>query len=165
VNPILFWLFAAIAVVSACFVIAKRSPLGSALALAVNMVALAGLFAGLSAAFLFVIQLLVYAGAVVVLIVFVIMLLNLGEEERRGNLVPRVKLLAASTVCLLAAGLVVRAVMASPLPAPAEPPPGFGGIEMIAGELFTRYLLPFEIVGVLLLVGLIGAVVLARKGE
>lgn len=164
-NPILFWLFAAIAVVSAGVVIAKRSPLGSALALAINMVALAGLFAGLSAPFLFVIQLLVYAGAVVVLIVFVIMLLNLGEEETRGALVPRVKLLASTLVCLLATALVVRAVMASPLPAPAEPPPGFGSIEAIAGELFTRYLLSFEIMGVLLLVGLIGAVVLARKGE
>ena len=164
-TPILFWLFAALAVVSAGFVVAKRSPLGSALALAINMVALAGLFAGLSAAFLFVIQLLVYAGAVVVLIVFVIMLLNLGEEEARGALVPRAKLLIASLVCVLATALVVRAVMASPLPAPVEPPPGFGGIEAIAGEIFTRYLLPFEIMGVLLLVGLIGAVVLARKGE
>jgi NADH-quinone oxidoreductase subunit J len=93
------------------------------------------------------------------------MLLNLGEEETRGRLVPRAKLLASAVVCLLAAALLVRAVMAAPLPAAVEPPPGFGSIEAISGELFTRFLLPFEIVGVILLVGLVGAVVLARKGE
>ena len=164
-NPVLFWMLAAMAVVSAGFVIAKRSPLGSALALAVNMVALAGLFAGLSAAFLFVIQILVYAGAVVVLIVFVIMLLNLGQEETRGRLVPRAKLIGSAAVCLLAAALLVRAVMAGELPPPAELPPGFGTIEAISGALFTRFLFPFEVVGIILLVGLIGAGVLARKGE
>lgn len=164
-NPILFWVSAVVAVGAAGIVISRRSPLGSALALAVNMVALAALFAGLSAPFLFIIQLLVYAGAVVVFIIFVIMLLNLGEEETRGRLVGRGKMLASALACLLATALLVRAVMAgSPGPS-AAPPPGFGSIEALAGELFTRYLLPFEVAGVVLLVGIIGAVVLARKGE
>ena len=164
-NPILFWVCAVVAVAAAGIVIAKRSPLGSALALAVNMVALAALFAGLSAPFLFIIQLLVYAGAVVVFIIFVIMRLNLGEEETRGRLVGRGKLLASALACILATALVVRAVMAETTRPPAPAPPGFGTIEAIAGELFTRYLLPFEVVGVVLLIGIIGAVVLARKGE
>lgn len=164
-NPLLFWACAAVAVVSAVVVISKRSPLASALGLALNIVALSALFAALSAAFLFVIQLLVYAGAVVVLIVFVIMLLNLGQEETRGRLVPRAKLLGSAIACLLATALLVRAVLADRLPPPAEPPPGFGSIEAIAGEMFTRYLLLFEVVGVILLVGVMAAVILARREE
>lgn len=165
-NPILFWSCAVIAVTAALFVVSRRSPLASALALAVNMVALAALFAGLSAPFLFIIQLLVYAGAVVVFIVFVIMLLNLGEEETRGRLVSRGKLLASALVCCLGLGLLLRAVATG---TPREPagalPAGFGGIEAIGQEIFTRWLLPFEVMGVILLVGIVGAVVLAKRGE
>jgi NADH-quinone oxidoreductase subunit J len=165
-NPILFWSCAAVAVIAAGFVISRRSPLASALALAVNMVALAALFAGLSAPFLFIIQLLVYAGAVVVFIVFVIMLLNLGEEETRGRLVSRGNLLACGLACCLGLALLLRAVAAG---TPREPagalPADFGGIESLGQEIFTRWLLPFEVMGLILLVGIVGAVVLAKRGE
>jgi NADH-quinone oxidoreductase subunit J len=165
-NPILFWSCAAVAVIAALFVISRRSPLASALALAVNMVALAALFAGLSAPFLFIIQLLVYAGAVVVFIVFVIMLLNLGEEETRGRLVSRGKLLVSGLACCLGLALLLRAIAAG---TPREPtgmlPTGFGGIESVGQEIFTRWLLPFEVMGVILLVGIVGAVALAKRGE
>jgi NADH-quinone oxidoreductase subunit J len=165
-NPILFWSCAVVAVIAAGLVISRRSPLASALALAVNMVALAALFAGLSAPFLFIIQLLVYAGAVVVFIVFVIMLLNLGEEETLGRLVSRGKLLASGLACCLGLALLLRAVAAG---TPREPagalPAGFGGIESVGQEVFTRWLLPFEVTGLILLVGIVGAVVLAKRGE
>jgi NADH-quinone oxidoreductase subunit J len=166
VNPILFWTCAVVAVTAALLVISRRSPLASALALAVNMVAVAALFAGLSAPFLFIIQLLVYAGAVVVFIVFVIMLLNLGEEETRGRLVSRGKLLASVLACCLGLALLLRAVASG---TPREPgsalPAGFGGMQSIGEEIFTRWILPFEVTGVILLVGIVGAVVLAKRGE
>ncbi len=163
-NPLLFWVLAAASIVTGVLVALKRNPLGSALALAANMVALAGLFASLSAPFLFIIQILVYAGAVVVLIVFVIMLLNLREEELRHQAIQRGKFLAYAAACLLAVAVLLRAVGIS-----ANPPPpvesGFGSVEAMAGQIFTRFLLPFEVVSIILLVGIVGAVVIAKKGE
>ena len=103
-NPLLFWSCAVVAVIAAGFVISRRSARASALALAVSVVALAALFAGLSAPFLFIIQILVYAGAVVVFIIFVIMLLNLGEEETRGRLVSRGKLSLERFAALFSSG-------------------------------------------------------------
>ncbi len=164
-NPMLFWPLAAVAVVSALFVIAKRNPLGSALALAVHLVALAGLFASLSASFLFIIQILVYAGAVVVLIVFVIMLLDLREADLRGQALQRGKFAASAIACVAATALLLRGVAAAPGTPPAAIAADFGSVESMAGELFTRYLLPFEVVSVILLVGIIGAVVIAKRGE
>ena len=97
-NPVLFYVLAATMVVSALFVVTKRSPLASALALALNMVALAGIFAGLAAPFLFIVQILVYAGAVIVLIVFVIMLLNLRKEELRAQAIQSAALTRVSSI-------------------------------------------------------------------
>jgi len=168
-NPVLFWILAAVSVIAAVFVVTKRNPLGSALALAVHLVALAGLFAGLSAAFLFIVQILVYAGAVVVLIIFVIMLLNLREDDLRGQAVQKGKFAASALASLAAAALLLRVVTASAGPAAAGAeaplPAGFGSVGAFADELFTAYLLPFEVVSVILLVGIVGAVVIAKKGE
>ncbi|MBK8229898.1 MAG: NADH-quinone oxidoreductase subunit J [Candidatus Eisenbacteria bacterium] len=164
-NPILFWLFAAIAVVSSLFVVTKRSPMANALALALVMTALAGLFAGLSAPFLFIIQILVYTGAVVVLIIFVIMLLNLRPEELKLQALQKGKFFASAVVALALTGLVLRLVSAEGSTPPAAVPASFGTVEAIADELFTTYLLPFEVVSFILLVGIIGAVVVAKRGE
>lgn len=164
-NPVLFWFLAAVMVVSGLFVVAKRSPLASALALAVNLVALAGIFAGLAAPFLFIVQILVYAGAVIVLIVFVIMLLNLRHEELKAQSLQRGKFTASAVLCLLAAGLVLRFTATGSGTAAASVPDDFGTIEHFAYELFGRYVLPLEIVAVILLVGILGAVVLAKRGE
>jgi NADH-quinone oxidoreductase subunit J len=176
-NPILFWVLAAVAVIAGGFVIGKRSPLGGALALAVHLVALAGLFAALSAAFLFIIQILVYAGAVVVLIVFVIMLLNLREEDLKEQAVSKGKMAVSALLCIIPTALVLRAISAgrpgiagaagvAPAGmAPAAVPSDFGHVETMADQIFTRYLLPFEVVSLILLVGIVGAVVLAKRGE
>lgn len=166
-NPILFWIFAATAAVSSLFVVGKRSPMASALALAVTVICLAGLFAGLLAPFMFIVQLLVYAGAVIVLIVFVIMLLNLTESDLRAQAIERWKLwiggVAAAVVCGLLAVLAAPGLAA--LPRPGRVSAGFGSVSALSGELFTRYLLPFEVVSLILLVGIIGAVVVAKRGE
>jgi NADH-quinone oxidoreductase subunit J len=170
-NPILFWTLAALAVAAGLLVVTKRNPLGGALALAVHLVALAGLFASLSAPFLFVIQILVYAGAVVVLIIFVIMLLNLREEDLREQVLSKGKLALSVLLCLMATALLLRVVAGAagtqagwPTALPGLPP-DFGGVESLADQLFNRYLLPFEVVSLILLVGIVGAVVVAKRGE
>jgi NADH-quinone oxidoreductase subunit J len=164
-SPVLFWLFSATSVIAALFVVGKRSPLASALALSVCLLSLAGLFAGLTAPFLFIIQILVYAGAVIVLIVFVIMLLNLTSDELRAQAIQKGKFFVSAVLCLIATGLLLGSLgPASPLG--ATPLPGaFGSIENLGDALLTRYVLPFEIAAVILLVGIIGAVVLAKRGE
>lgn len=171
-NPIPFWILAALAVVSGVFVIAKRNPLGSALSLAVHLVALAGIFAALSATFLFIIQILVYAGAVVVLIIFVIMLLNLRDSDLREQALHKGKFALSSLVCLMATAVILRLVASSPAGGEGAPPASpaairadFGSVESLADQIFTRYLLPFEVVSLILLVGIVGAVVVAKKGE
>ena len=164
-NPILFWILAALALVASLFVVAKRSPMASALALAIVMTALAGLFAGLSAPFLFIVQILVYAGAVVVLIVFVIMLLNLKPDELGSQSIQRGKFIASALVGLAAMGLVLKLVSEEEPMSPVAVGLDFGSVSAIADDLFTRYLLPFEVVSLILLVGILGAVVVAKRGE
>ena len=164
-NPVLFWILATTMVVSALFVVAKRSPLASALALSVNLLALAGIFGGLSAPFLFIVQILVYAGAVIVLIVFVIMLLNLKHEDLKAQSIQRGKFAVAAVLCGIVALVMLRLSARGVHPAAASIAPDFGSVEHLAMELFGRYALSLEIVAVILLVGILGAVVLAKRGE
>jgi NADH-quinone oxidoreductase subunit J len=164
-NPILFWILAGISVISALFVVGKRSALGSSLALAICLSALAGLFAALSAPFLFIIQILVYAGAVIVLIVFVIMLLNLGSEDLRAQAIQRGKFIASALLCVLAGLLLLRVTAGASVGPAVTIPEDFGTIERIADVLVTKYVLPLEIIAVILLVGILGAVVMAKRGE
>ncbi len=163
-EAILFWALAAISVAASVVTITRRNPLASALGLAVALVAVAGLFAALSAHLLFILQILVYAGAIVVLIIFVIMLLNLREEDLRTMAIAPLRFGLSALACAAGCLLALRAVRR--LPALSEPaPPGFGTAAQMGGALFGRYLIPFEIVGVILLIGILGAVVLAKKGE
>ena len=159
----LFYVFAALAVVFAIMVVANpfsRSPVTSAMFLVLTMGCLAGLFTLLHAFFLAAVQILVYAGAVMVLFLFVIMLLDLKEEQRR-----KIKGLA------LVAGLVsvgsilaifIRSLLATNLNA-AVAPDKEGSTFELGKLLFTKYLLPFEIVSVLLLVAVVGVVLLSKK--
>ncbi|MDM7916800.1 MAG: NADH-quinone oxidoreductase subunit J [Candidatus Eisenbacteria bacterium] len=122
------------------------------------------MFAGLAAHLLFILQILVYAGAIVVLIVFVIMLLNLREEDLAPLAVEKGKFAVAAIAAAAGCALVLRSL--SGLPGLWRPvPPEFGTAQDVAGALFTRFLIPFEILGLILLVGIMGAVVLAKKGE
>ena len=159
----LFYLFATLAVICAIMVVANpfsRSPVTSAMFLVLTMGCLAGLFTLLHAFFLAAVQILVYAGAVMVLFLFVIMLLDLKEEQRR-----QVKSLS------LVAGLVsVGAILAIFVRSLIATKPGEGALARVEGStlklgklLFTEYLLPFEIVGVLLLVAMVGVVLLSKK--
>jgi len=166
---ILFFMFATIAVVAALNVILQRNPIYCAIGLIVTLCSLAGLFLTLSAQFIAAIQIIVYAGAIMVLFVFTIMLLNVRSEEAK---VDRQKFLRWLAVPLFLALLgevyyVVRTVNNPPpqIPATGTAPPVeiLGTVESIGREMFTSYLLPFEATSVLILMAIVGAMLLARR--
>lgn len=187
----LFWLFATIMLIGAVAVIAFRNPVSSALAMVTSFVGLAALFIGLSAFFVGVIQILVYSGAIMVLFLFIIMLLDLKDEKRRsGSLAP----LAAGLVLVAVFFIQLVGVLSHKLPNQTAPPldkavltaaaAGYKegenkdiptkistsleagqlpDIHIIGRTLFTEYNLPLQILGVLLLVSTVGVVTLSRK--
>jgi NADH-quinone oxidoreductase subunit J len=161
VSPIAFLLIAALALASALTVVLHRNPVYGACALVAHLFLLAVFFVGLDAQLVGVLQVIVYAGAVVVLFLFVIMLLNL-QADVRAMAAPALVAAAAAGVVALAA-LVAGGLAAAPGAAGGEPPAGFGETETLARVLFTRYALPFELTSVLLLVAIVGAVALARR--
>jgi NADH-quinone oxidoreductase subunit J len=157
----LFLLMAALTVASALTVIIHPNPIYSALGLVSTLFMLAVLFLGLDAQMVAVLQIIVYAGAIVVLFLFVIMLLNLQVEERSSAAPPMVGIAAIGGLAM--GGLVILGIVRTPLGAPVPVHAGFGGTEALAERLFTVYLLPFELTSLLLLVAIVGAVVTGRK--
>jgi len=162
VQLILFLIFALLAVGSAVNLLWQRHPISSALSLIGVMGSLAVLYLLLGAEFIAAIQVIVYAGAIMVLFVFVIMLLNAGEEERtRRSLFARFLGLPLFVLLLAQIVYVVYKPSAGDLPVQFG---GFiGGAREIGRALFRDYLLPFEVTSVLILVAIVGAVVLARS--
>jgi NADH-quinone oxidoreductase subunit J len=161
VNPVVFLVLAAATVVAAGTVVAHRNPVHSALALVATLGLLSVLFVGLDAQLVAALQVIVYAGAIVVLFLFVIMLLNLQAEVRALGAGWLVATAAAGALGL--AALLVPAVWRASAPPPPVLPAGFGETVSVAERLFTAYLLPFELTSVLLLVAIVGAVALARR--
>lgn len=159
----LFYILTALALGMAVLCVVMRNPLSSALALVVCLVAVAGLFATLSAHFLFAVQLLVYAGAIMVLVLFVIMLLNLKKKEFGPLGISKPRFLIAMVFAALFAAATARIFSRGPVYGTGEVAAGFGSAESVAELLFTRYLFSFEVVGVLLLAAVIGSVVLAMR--
>jgi len=160
---ILFLAFGAVCVGGAVNLLAQRHPINSALSLIAVMAALAGEYLLLGAEFVAAVQVIVYAGAIMVLFVFVIMLLNAGEEEEtKGS---RVALLlgvpGVLTASVLVAWVVLRHSSSESVAIGALP----GHPNDIAQLLFHDFLLPFEITSVLILIAIMGAVVLASKPD
>lgn len=161
----LFILFGGLAIGCALAVVAQRNPLYSAISLIGVFVSLACLYVMLAAPFIAAVQVIVYAGAIMVLVVFVIMLLNVEEEERGRRrlkfLVPTAIALAAVLIAEVAFILVsVQEFSVSP----ASGTTNVGLTHSIGTQLFTRYLLPFEITSILILMAIVGAMTLARRG-
>ncbi|HXQ28069.1 MAG TPA: NADH-quinone oxidoreductase subunit J [Gemmatimonadales bacterium] len=165
----LFWVFGGVAIASALLCVTRRSAVASALWLVVTLFQVAALFVLLDAEFIAVLQVLVYAGAIMVVFLFVIMLLNLGHpgpSDIRGPFGLGVGALLAGLLGLKLAGLA-RAVP----PAELTLAPGAlenltstqGLVGVVARPLFATYLLPFEIASILLLAAIVGAVVLAKR--
>jgi NADH-quinone oxidoreductase subunit J len=159
-HQILFFIFAAVCVAGAINLLLQKHPIHSALSLIVVMGSLALLYLLLGAEFVAVIQVIVYAGAIMVLFVFTIMLLNAGEEEQTNG--SRVALLFGAPATAALVGMVVY-VLVRGTPFDIQIGNFVGSTKGVAMMLFKEYLLPFEVTSILILVAIMGAVVLARK--
>ena len=180
----LFWMFSAVMLLGGVAVVAMRNPVSSALSVVVCFVGLAGLFVGLSAFFVGIIQILVYTGAVMVLFLFIIMLLNLQDDGKRATgLAP---LLAGAGLAVALSAQLVCVLMRTPNKiAPALDKEALAAaathftagekiatslsegrlpdVQLIGHTLYTAYNLPLQILGVILLVATVGVVVLSKK--
>jgi NADH-quinone oxidoreductase subunit J len=165
-QDLLFYLFAALTLLCGFLVVANpfsRNPVTSAMFLVLTIASLAGLFVLLHAFFLAAVQILVYAGAVIVLFLFVIMLLDLKEEE--GRKLKKIGLAMGVVVVAAVFGIFCKAYLSggAPLSAHLSPPTLEGATAPLGEMLFKQYLLPFEILSVLLLVAMVGVILLSKK--
>jgi len=168
----LFIIFGAVCIGAAINLLVQKHPINSALSLIVVMGSLALLYLLLGAEFVAAVQVIVYAGAVMVLFVFVIMLLNAGEEERTPH-GSRVAIMLGVPGLIVGLGIGVYVVaryagldrIAIGGPAILNGTEGFGNPRAVAQLLFREYLLPFEVTSILILIAILGAVVLARREE
>lgn len=163
-----FYFLAAFTIVSACAVVIVANPLYSALSLTMTMLGISGIYYTLDAPFMAAAQLIIYAGAITVLFVMVIMLFNLKDETNafsRGTLSFFLKMASAGYLLGLLLAMVSWAYQSGPASSSNKVAVGDGmmATKQIAAHLFSKYLVSFELVGVLLLVVLIGAIALARS--
>jgi NADH-quinone oxidoreductase subunit J len=152
-----------LALVSAGVVVWHRNPVVCALALAFNLVTIAGFYMLLNAQFLALLQIIVYAGAIMVLILFVIMLLNLPEEARRpgsGRIQGGLGFILAVAFAAVVGVMLARSVGEASFETIS---PEFGTVNALGLELFSRFFYPFEAISLLLVVAMVGAVLLAKR--
>lgn len=161
---ILFLMLGFFAVLGALGMVGFHQPVHSALSLILSIIALAGLFAMLSASFLFMVQIIVYAGAVITLFIFIIMFLNVKESNLPKEPNKNIIFLFGGIALLPLNFLILSAFYKMPLSTTVLAN-DFGQTKALGMELFTHWLVPFELISIVLLVALIGAVVYARKDE
>lgn len=159
-----FWFFATLMITFGLSVVLLRNPVSCAMSLVMTFICLAALFVTLDATFIAIIQVLVYAGAVMVLFLFIIMLLNLRTEgSRRLNLGATIGgvLVVGTFITFLVNVVTSYPSFSQTLPALADPKAS--DVKLLGMTLFHSFVLPFEVIGVLLLVATVGVVVLSRK--
>jgi NADH-quinone oxidoreductase subunit J len=158
---VVFYFFSALAVAGAVMMVTRKNPVHSAVYLVVTFVAISAIYVQLGAEFLFAVQVLVYAGGIMVLFLFVIMLVNLEETRRYSG--GRLHL-GLSAVLAVAIFVMMARVFAKEAPAaPSRVAPlAEGNLQMVGSLLYQNYMIPFEVVSLLLLVAMIGAIVLGR---
>jgi NADH-quinone oxidoreductase subunit J len=162
-SPVLFWLFSALMLGFGLAVVINRNPVASALSLVVSFLGLAALFVSLDAFFIGTIQVLVYAGAVMVLFLFIIMLLDLKAERRRKfNKIAVVGGLGVSVAFAAILVTVLSRNLAGNIPL-TQLAQRIDDVPEVGRLLFSNYNLPFQIVGVILLVASVGVVVLSKR--
>jgi len=163
-SPFLFWIFAVLSVTFGAAVILNRNPVASALSLVVSFLGLSALFMSLDAFFIGIIQVLVYAGAVMVLFLFIIMLLDIRVEERRRiNWVATVGGSGVAVILLVQICVVIGHFHSARRIFPPLAGSTTDDVWRIGQLLFNNYNLPFQIIGVLVLVATIGVVLLSRR--
>jgi NADH-quinone oxidoreductase subunit J len=159
---VIFFVLAILAIVGALSLILQRHPIHSALSLIVVMVAIAGLYLLMGAEFVAAVQIIVYGGAIMVLFVFVIMLLNAGAEERTNF--SKLAKFAGLPLALALTGLLAAAMVrhGNAIPNPATPG-ALASTDRLSTLLFTTFVYPFELTSFLILVAIMGALVLAQR--
>lgn len=163
IEHILFGAFAVLTLLSAALVIFAKSPVSSAMALVSTFFFLAGIYVLLWAHTVAALQVLVYAGAIMVLFLFVIMLLNLGDEGPSGRMTLSRILGGGSAVGLLVVLSLALARVPKDVASLGADAQGFGTLKTVGMAIFSTWLLPFEAVSLLLLVAMVGAVVVAKS--
>ncbi len=165
-QDLIFYLFSALSVVGSVLVVSNKNPAMSAISLVLTLFSTAALFILLNAQFVAVIQVLIYAGAIIVLFIFTLMLLNLHEDQLRFDTqYARAKLLVLVLLILLGSVLAYFFFKAVPLQTVLSEAPqkGFGTVEGVATVLFRDYLLPFELTSILIVVAILGVVSIAKR--
>jgi len=164
-DQVLFWIAAGVAALAALNLVLQRKPINSVLSLVVVLFALAVLYLQLSAEFIAALQVIIYAGAIMVLFLFVVMLLNLQRDQFEAG---RGASLRAFGI-LLGAALLVEIALIVYAVSPPEQSAGaardFGSVSQIGTLLFENYLLPFELTSILLLIAVAGAIILAGRRQ
>lgn len=162
-NEIIFTILALVAIVSSVVMISAYRPIDSALSFIVTLVSLAALFALVNATFLFVVQIIIYAGAILSLILFIIMFLNIKDENLPDEKNKKWWLMGTSLLILPFSYILIDLILRSDIAVNGVAPEGFGTIKDVGLTLFSKWVLPFELVSILLLVALVGAVTLSKK--
>lgn len=164
IEVVLFYALAALAVFGAlAMLLFVREVVASAMGLAVTMVSLAGIYLLLEAHLIAALQIIVYAGAILVLFLFVIMLFDPNNDDFDRADPPQIAIKVAGIAAALMLGVAIAGVVSAGLPGAGELPEGFGGFRDIGLQLFTAYVIPVEAAGLLLLAAMVGAVVLAKQ--
>ena len=168
-DALYFWILATTTVVASVLVVGQRNPMYSVMLLIVSFCALSGLYVLLGAPFVAAIQIIIYAGAIMVLFLFVVMLLNVPTEDPPtgyharlfGGAGPRRVGAVLSLLFVVQLAWALRQIQGAPLPSRAAQPSS--DVEAIGLKLFTDYAFAFEATSVLILVAMVGAIVLAKK--
>jgi len=165
VAQLFFFYLAGIIVLTSILVVALRNPVYSALSLLIMFFHVAGLYVTLHAEFVAAVQIIVYAGAILVLYLFVVMLLNVKREDRYHAQLPVGALLGVTILTEVVLLLLQRSDASVPAAAPIAAPPAaaIGNTEAIGEVLYSTYVFPFEVASLILLVAMIGAIVLAKR--
>lgn len=164
-NEIVFTILAVVAVVSSVVMISAHRPIDSALSFIVTLISVAALFGLVNATFLFVVQIIIYAGAILTLILFIIMFLNIKDENLPDEKYKNRWLLATSILILPFSAILIDLILRSNIAVNSVTDDKFGTIKDVGLTLFSQWVLPFELVSILLLVALVGSVTLSKRKD
>ena len=164
-NEIIFTILAVVAVVSSIVMISAHRPIDSALSFIVTLISIAALFGLVNATFLFVVQIIIYAGAILTLILFIIMFLNIKDENLPDEKYKNRWLLGTTILIFPFSAILIDLILKSDIAVNSVTDDKFGTIKDVGLTLFSKWVLPFELVSILLLVALVGSVALSKKDD
>jgi len=164
-NEILFVILALVTIVSSVVMISAHRPIDSALSFIITLISIAALFALVNATFLFVVQIIIYAGAILSLILFIIMFLNIKDDNLPDEKYKNRWLLATSIIITPFSAILIDLILRSDIAVNGVSDEKFGTIKDVGLTLFSQWVLPFELVSILLLVALIGSVTLSKRKD